>query len=335
MALAVVVLHFWLNIGFDKLNVGQAGTKRIRVGYLPVTCHLTCPVTDWMNKRLADGAFYQPVRFSGWPELKESYLSGEVPVAFMIAPMALKLREDGVKLKIVYLGHRDGTAMMVHKDSDIHSLADLKGKRIAIPNRFSNQFLLVFKGLREQGLSIQDVDLRELPPPDMPVALRQGAVDAIIAGEPLMAQTELDGYGRVLFQAKEMWPNFISCVLVVSESFIDEQTEFVERMVRGIAQSGLWLDASMDHRLQASEAIARPYFNQDPRLLRFVLSEPDRVTYSDLAPAREEFDRIVDLAVEAGVLNARLDFDEYADVRFSQRLARAAHRFNSVGATLP
>jgi NitT/TauT family transport system substrate-binding protein len=266
---------------------------------------------------------FEPIRFSGWPELKESVLSGHVPVAFMVAPMALKLCEDGVKIKIVYLGHRDGTAMMVHKDSPIRSLADLKGKRIAIPNRFSNQFLLIHKGLRDLGLTVADVDLREMPPPDMPVALRERAVDAIIAGEPLMGQTELDGYGRVLFQAKEVWPNFISCVLVVRQEVIDGDPRFVQRLVDGIARSGMWLDGGVENRLAASDAIAKPYYNQDPRLLRFVLSEPQRVTYTNLSLAGEEFGRIVDLAVEAGVLKRRLAFEEYADVQFSDRAAAA------------
>ena len=42
-----------------------------------------------------------------------------MPATFILAPMAIALREQGVKIKIVYLGHRDGSAVMVHKDSGI------------------------------------------------------------------------------------------------------------------------------------------------------------------------------------------------------------------------
>ena len=62
---------------------------------------------------------FEPVRFSGWPELKEAFLSGYTQATFILAPMAMALREQGVPIKIVYLGHRDGRTMMVHKDSDI------------------------------------------------------------------------------------------------------------------------------------------------------------------------------------------------------------------------
>lgn len=264
--------------------------------------------------------FYEPVRFSGWPELKEAHLSGNLPATFILAPMAMALRQQGVKLKVVYLGHRDGTALMVHKDSDIKTFKDLKGKRIAVPNRFSNQRLIIFKALKDNGMTLKDIELLEMPPPDMPAALYSKSVDAVTSGEPFMAQTEMDGYGRVLYQAKELWPNFISCVLAVEERVINEHPEWVQQLVDGIAKSGKWLDAGMEHRMDAAHAVAKNYYHQDPRLLSFVLSKPpDRVTYSNLALAQKDFEEIAALALEAGVLNGPIAFEEYADTRFSEK----------------
>jgi len=238
----------------------------------------------------------------------------------MLAPLAMKLRQEGVPIKIIYLGHRDGTALMVHKDSKIFRIADLKGKTIAVPNRYSNQYLIIFRGLRDAGLSIRDVKIVEMGPPDMPAALYSKAVDAITSGEPFMGQTQLEGYGRVLYQAKEIWPNFISCVLVAREDAIKNHPEFIQRLVTGIAQSGKWLDNGMDHRMRAAEDISGHYYNQKPELLRFVLSQPpDRVTYSDLQLARKDFEVIEALAREAGILSGAVKFEDYADPTFSQR----------------
>src|SRR2546425_2534736 len=114
---------------------------------------------------------YEPVRFNGFPEIKESIVSGHLTATFMLAPLAMALREQGVPIKIVYLGHRDGTAMMVHKDSRLYRIEDLKGKTVAVPNRYSNQRLLLFKAFKERGMNISDVTLIEMPPPDMPAAL--------------------------------------------------------------------------------------------------------------------------------------------------------------------
>src|SRR6266446_6963941 len=123
------------------------------------------------NMHVSGRSEFQPLRFQGWPELKEAFLSGETPATFILAPLAMKLREDGVPLRIVYLGHRDGSAMMVNKDSAINSIDDLKGKTVAVPNRFSNQWLLVIKALKEHNLSANDIHMVEMPPPDMPAAL--------------------------------------------------------------------------------------------------------------------------------------------------------------------
>jgi NitT/TauT family transport system substrate-binding protein len=70
--------------------------------------------------------------------------------------------------------------------------------------------------------------------------------------------------------------------------------------------------------------VATQYYNQDPRLLRFVLSKPpDRVKYSNLRLAQKDFRTIADMAFDAGVLTRRMKFEEYADPRFSEHTSGA------------
>src|SRR5262245_62055035 len=262
-ALCVTAAHGTLNLRWFQGSVAMAaGEERFKVGFLPVTCHLTCPVTHFINQNLGGNGIIEPVRFNGFPELKEAYLSGYMEATFILAPLAMSLREQGVPIKIVYLGHRDGTALMVHKDSGIFRMEDLRGKTIAVPNRYSNQRFLICRALKQRGMSQDDVNILEMPPPDMPAALSVRAVDAITSGEPFMGQTELDGYGRVLYLTKDVWPNFISCVLVVHEDAIKNRRLEVQRLVDGIARSGKWLDQTMSHRMQASEFVSQHYYNQ-------------------------------------------------------------------------
>lgn len=314
----ITALHGAVNLGWRLAVRDDApAEERFRVGFLPVTCHLTCPVTHFINDSLAGESIFAPVRFNGWPELKEAYLAGYTPATFILAPMAIALREQGVPIKIIYLGHRDGTAMMVHVDSDIRRIEDLRGKKVAVPNRYSNQRLLVFKALRERGMSLADIELVEMPPPDMAAALYTRSVDAISSGEPFMGQTELDGYGRVLYLTKDVWPNFISCVLAVHEDAIRDDRERVQKLVDGIASSGKWLEEAAEHRMQAAEFVSRNYYNQDPRLLQFVLSKPpDRVKYTRLELYRDEFEEIELLGLADGILQGTAHFDDYADTTF-------------------
>jgi len=315
----ITLLHCALN-----LHVFDGKPKRaadsIRIGFLPVTCHLTCPVTDFINRQSEGGGIFEPIRFASWPELKEAFLSGQTKATFILAPMAIALREQGVPIKIVYLGHRDGSAVVVHKDSNIHSMSDLRGKRIAVPNRYSNQRLLIFRALKQAGMTPNDVQLVEMPPPDMPAALYSKSVDAITSGEPFMGQAELDGYGRVLWQTKDVWPNFISCVLAVKEDSIKNDREWVQQLVDGIARSGKWLDQTMDHRMEAAQFVSKNYYNQNPRLLTFVLSKPpDRVKYTDLVPLKPDFEEIEQLGKESGVLKGTAHFEDYVDPTFARQ----------------
>ena len=326
--LAITLLHGGLNLRwFDRTAAGSGSTKTFGVGFLPVTCHLTCPVTHYINENLEKAELFQPMRFSGWPELKEMFIGRpqDMPASFILAPMAIALREQGVKIKIVHLGHRDGSAVMVHKDSGIFQTADLRGKRIAVPGRYANQRLIVYRELKKAGMTFDDVELVEMPPPDMPAALFSRAVDAISSGEPFMGQTELDGYGRVLWQAKDIWPGFISCVLAVHEDAIRDHRDEIQRLMNGIAASGKWIDQSMTHRMDAAQFVAKNYYNQNPRLLEFVLSKPpDRVTYSHLKPLRADFEEIQQLAKEAGILKGTVTFEDYVDDSFAPDPATVA-----------
>ncbi len=278
---------------------------------------MTCPVTHYINANLKGDGTFEPVRFNGWPELKEAFLADHLQAAFLLAPLAMVLREQGVPIKIVYLGHRDGTTMMVHKDSAIHRIEDLRGKTIAVPNRYSNQRLIVFKALKERGIGLDEVKFYEMPPPDMSASLHARALDAIIAGEPLMAQSEMEGYGRVLFLTRDVWPEFISCVLVVSEQTIERNRPAVQRLVEGIARSGKWLDQKPGNRMQAAEFAGRHYYNQNPDLLRFVLSKPpDRVKFTNLTVRRKDFEEIQQLGVAAGIMKGTVAFEDYTDASF-------------------
>jgi NitT/TauT family transport system substrate-binding protein len=269
-----------------------------------------------------EGSQFTARKFSDFATVKEALIANRVGGVFILAPMAMQLAADGVPIKVVYLGHRDGTALVVGKDSAIHDFGDLRGKTIAIPSRYANQNVLMHRMMDTWGMPYDSIELREIPPPEHPTALRAGAIDGYIVGEPFAAKAEVDGFGRVLYHTKDIWPEFISCVLVVRQELIDERRELVQELVDGIAKSGKWLDEGQEHRMDAAEVAAKHYYFQPPELLKHVLSKPpDRVKYRNLAPLRGDFDEIMQLAFSIGVLSREVAFEEYADDSFVRDLA--------------
>lgn len=290
----------------------EAERETLAVGFLPVTCHLTCPVTDFASKT-SHATRFESQRFTDFPTIVETLKSGRLQATFMIAPLAMKLREQGVKVKIAYLGHRDGSTVMVRSDLPAKSLKDLEGRTFALPSKYSNQNLVIRKLMADQGVDPSTIRFVEMPPPDMPGALAAKAIDAYFIGEPHAARAELDGTGRILYHAKDIWPRFISCVLVVTEDLIAKRPAVVKDLVRGIAESGEWAES---HRLEAARLVS-PYFRQDEKLVRHVLTQPpDRVSYRMLTPGDDEMQRMADMAYEAKILDTRLDVRGLVDRQF-------------------
>src|SRR5579863_5916591 len=316
----ISALLAYLNVNWSAVlnDYRPPSERKITVAYIPVTCQLTCPVTDYISKLSDNGEIFMPRLFQGFPEMKEALISNRVQAAFIVAPMALALKAQGVPIKVVYLGHRYGSAVVVRKDGPIKTFADMRGKTVAIPSRFSDERLLMFRAMQKWGIKPSEVKMLEMAPPDVSGALAARAIDAFVMGEPFPSQAEMAGYGRVLVQAREYWPDYMSCILVVRQDLIDRRPDIVQVLVDGIARSGLWLDKSRPHREQASDFVGRFYYNQKPALLRWALTKPiDRVVYSPLAPRKPDFDLVRDLMIETGVLNKKIEFSDYTDTRFS------------------
>jgi len=316
----ISVLHGYLNVNWAAvLNDYRPPAKRkITVAYIPVTCQLTCPVTDYISKYSENGELFLPRMFQGFPEMKEALISNKVQAAFIVAPMAIALVAQGVRIKVVYLGHRYGSAVVVRKNGPVKTFADLRGRTVAIPSRFSDERLILFRAMKVWGMKPDSIKMVEMAPPDVSGALAAGAIDAFSMGEPFPSQAEMAGYGRILFQARQYWPDYMSCILVVRQDLIDTRPDVVQVLVDGIARSGLWLDKGKPYREDAADFVGRYYYNQKPALLRWALTKPmNRVMYTPLAPRKADFDLVRDLMIETGVLHKKIDFDQYTDTRFS------------------
>ena len=90
-------------------------------------------------------------------------------------------------------------------------------------------------------------------------------------------------------------------------------------LVDGIARSGLWLEKGRPYREDAADFVGRFYYHQDPRLLRWALTNPlDRVMYTPLTPFKPDFELVRDLMLETGTLDHSIEFNEYVDIKFAE-----------------
>ena len=314
------------------ISPASAAASPLVVGGLAVTCSLTLPVAcaakaaaNSAGKGGASQFAFEYSKYNGWPEVKESLMSGSLQAAFMLAPLVMDLADKKAPIKIVSLGHRSGAVIMARKDSSYQHFRDLKGKRIAIPSRFAVDFLFLRKMLAKENMSQKEVEVVEMAPADMPAALYVNSVDAYCTGEPFGAAAQRAGYARVLKMTRDEWPKYICCVLTAREELIKSNRPLVQELVNYVLGAGAWLDQQHQNRAKGvAVAAGRNYFNQDPKVLQFVMDNPsDRVTYGDLRLIPREFDDLMHLSMAAGTLSHPIPYHTYVDDSFA-RAARPA-----------
>ena len=128
----------------------------------------------------------------------------------------------------------------------------------------------------------------------------------------------MDGYARILYMTRDVWPTYICCVLTAHEDLIKSNRQLVQVLVDHVMSAGHWLDHSPSHRTVAARiASDKAFFNQAFELIRWVMERPsDRVTYGDLRLMRNEFNQLMELSLDAGVIPHAIPYETYVDESF-------------------
>ena len=268
-------------------------TKRIvRLGYMPVISNLAAPLLDSASQNQGNIRF-EALKFSSFAEMGSALRNDQIDAAFMIAPLAIVLRQQGEAVKVVYIGNRHESTLVARTDLNVAGLRDLVGKTLAVPIRYSGHFLSIHQWMEDQGLTGQ-IKVVEMNPPDMAAALAAGSLDAYYVGEPFAAKTLQSGDAQRVLYVEELWPGFICNLAVVKQRLIDQEPAVVTALVEGAVRSGLW---ASQHRQEAAR-IAAQYWNQPPELIEYALNTPqNRIRYDLFTPKLDEMQAIADLMV--------------------------------------
>ena len=304
--LAIIsLLHYQLN------NRQPANQQVVRMGYMPVVTNLAAPLLDYVS-RDKSGVHFEALKFSSFAEMAEALRNGNIQAAFIIAPLAIVLRQQGVDVKVVMIGNRHESTLVARKALHVKALEDLSGHTIAVPMRYSGHNLCLLKMIEEKGLKGK-IRVVEMNPPDMASALTSGALDAYFVGEPFATQTVLSGDADVVAHVESLWPNFICNLILVENKWLTANPSLVKKLVETAARSGLWANHHPDQAAQ----IASKYWNQPFELVRHALTvPPDRVRYDRFVPKLDELQAIADLMMRFSLIE-HADIHGLVDDRFA------------------
>lgn len=275
----------------------------IKIAYLPITHAL--PVLEEaqeLSQSEDSDIQIELVQYGSWPELMDALDSGQVDGASVLVELAMRAVEQGVDLDAVALGHRDGNVIVAR--NDIGSVADLKGKTIAVPARQSSHYILVLEALEQAGLTEDDVTITELAPTEMPAALASNSIQAYCVAEPFGAKGVDAGVAHVLENSEDLWQDSICCAFVLNDNFVQSDRQAAEELVAAYKQAGEDLSADSDLEL----SVAGEYLDQDQSVLETSLQW---ISYDDLDIDEETYEQLVERVKEAGLSENPPSYDEF------------------------
>jgi NitT/TauT family transport system substrate-binding protein len=300
-------------------NADRKSSRKVLMGYMPVVANLAAPLVDEASKAME--VHFQAMKFASFAEMSEAFRSGHIQVAFIIAPLAVVLFQQGVPLSVVCIGNRHESTLVGRKDLPTGELSGLVGKTVAVPIRYSGHLLALKRYMREHGLPEDAIRLVEIPPPDMPAALATGGVDGFFVGEPFASKALRDGSAKRLANVEQIWPNFICNLMIVRRELIESNPRIVQRLVSAAVASGLWAQNHVDE----TAGIVSSHWGQDPKFVRYVFDNPQgRFRFDLYRPDVEELEEMVLEMRHAGLISGPVDVNGLVEDRFARAVNTAS-----------
>ncbi|KAB2700242.1 sulfonate ABC transporter substrate-binding protein [Ochrobactrum sp. Kaboul] len=218
-----------------------AQEKVLRIGYQKYGTLVLLKARGILEEKLKKIGFdVRWTEFPAGPQLLEALNVGAVDFGTTGETPPIFAQAAGAPL--VYIAHEPpaptGEAILVPKDSPIKSVAELKGKNVAL-NKGSNVHYLLVKALEDAGLAYTDIKTTFLPPADARAAFERGAVDAWVIWDPFQAAAEIAIEARELRNGVGLVPNHQ--FYLGAQPFVDANPEAIDIVIDAIAEIDAWI----------------------------------------------------------------------------------------------
>lgn len=176
------------------------------------------------------GYTVEVIPFESPTDGKNAVLTGTVDTCIHGIAAFLLGAAAGEPVVIVANANNGGMAVMAGVKTDIKTIKDLKGKKVAI-HPGSTQEAVILERLRMEGLSIKDIQPIRLMFSDHPAALARGDVDAYVGAEPAPGISLANGTGRLVEYPYSTPIGPLNMILSASEKAIKENPERIKLIV--------------------------------------------------------------------------------------------------------
>lgn len=240
-------------LGGPPLAQGKpARVEQLRIGFQKSAVNLVVlKQRGVLERRFAD-AKVSWIEFPAGPQLLEALAVGSVDFGLTGDTPPVFAQAAGKDL--LYVGAEppkpQSSAILVKPESSIQSLADLKGRKIALQKGSSAHYLLV-RAIEKAGLQWSDIQPGYLPPSDARAAFEGGSVEAWAIWDPYYAATELDIKPRVLTTGVGLSSN--NSFYLASRAFAEQQPAAVSALLDELTAADQFVQTQ---RKEAAQLVA-------------------------------------------------------------------------------
>lgn len=249
--------------GSDSGSAGD-GKVDVRMAYFPNITHtqaLVLKSQGTLEKAWADRCNVSWTSFNAGPAEIEAIFAGEIDLGYIGPGPALNanVKSNG-DVKIISNASNAGAVLLVRKDSGIASIADLSGKKVAVPQLGNTQHLCLLYLLSENGLKPADqggdVTINASSNADILNLMNNGSVDAAVVPEPWGTTIENSGTAEVLLDYDELFlgGDYPTAVVIANGDFAEKHPELVQEFLDMHKEATLYINENIDEAQQIVNA---------------------------------------------------------------------------------
>jgi sulfonate transport system substrate-binding protein len=242
-------------VGLSRSSRAQvrAGAKELRIGYQKNGVLVVARQQVALEHNLAPyGIDVKWSEFAAGPPMLEAMNAGSIDVGQVGDTPPIFAQAAGAA--IVYVAGQpitNGQGILVKQGSQIHTLADLKGKRIGF-TQGSSAHNVTLIALEKAGLSYADIAPVYLSPPDGAVAFARDSIDAWAIWDPYYAIGEAHG-GRILVNASAI--SKTNSFYIGNRDFAGREPQLLRDVLDTLAQTAKWAEANRDKVAESLAAV--------------------------------------------------------------------------------
>jgi NitT/TauT family transport system substrate-binding protein len=184
--------------------------------------------------------------------LMQLLTTGQVDAGYNLLATLIQPLANGLDVKIPLALHTGCVKVLVRPDSDIKTVADLKGKKIGTDGMATSSTVIPQRYLAELGINASgdnsEVEWVIYPVTELPLALERGLVDAIGLGDPRAQIVENSGQGRVIINSAtdDYLKNEFCCVTPLRTEFVEKRPAVAAAFIRAIQKGAKFVQDNPD-----------------------------------------------------------------------------------------